>query len=90
MTNTSFLTTRNWTNIYWAIAGAKGDLVSAIQLLLILGSGTALFCNLYIPTLIAFMKVSGKYAQRLLWLRTYPGSIDTVSELVRSGSSDCS
>lgn len=29
------------------------------------------------------MKVSGKYAQRVLWLRVYPGSIDTVSELVR-------
>jgi len=82
ITNTSFLTTRNWPNIYWAIADARGDVYSAVLLMLILGSGTVLICNLFVPTLISFMKVSGKYAQRLLWLSAYPGSIDTVSELV--------
>jgi hypothetical protein len=78
------LTTRNWPSIFWAVAEAKGDLVAAFLLLLILGSGTVLICNLFVPTLISFMKVSGKYAQRILWLNLYTGSIETVSELVRA------
>lgn len=82
VTNTSFLFLRNWTNIYWAISDTKGPYASLFILLLILGFGTVLMCNLFIPVVLAFMKVSGKYAQRLIWLSVYPGDIYSVLILI--------
>lgn len=78
VTNTSFFFMRNWVNIYWAISDSKGPYAALFILFMIIGCGTVSMLNLFIPVVLAFMKVSGKYAQRLIWLRAYPGDIYSV------------